>query len=296
MDRYRKSGVGAESDEDFSISDFKWYEDLYCTLWGRVVASSVHILDSTNPGNLPTPTAIGVLRRKRKTMKKRAFRWKQVLKGRHIRGKEVHRWTPWHHQIAMLQLPYHQAASLLPPHHQTATLQLPSQLEKSQYRNKLTQHFNTHCVSLWLTFFLPLAIPSVFPTPVLPVLWQVPAVPLEHFLFGLLSLLHFLWVQPQQSLHTFATTTIPSLPRPQPQKAPVSFTRMTLVCISVLNKKSVSKCYSSLFHIMPFSTITFVSYLSPKHHSVTSVHTDKIDPILKFFSVLSHPMSYSVIT
>ena len=60
VDRQRKSGVRVESDKDLSIPDFKWFEDLHRVMKGRAVVSSVHLLDSTNPGYLPTPVASGV--------------------------------------------------------------------------------------------------------------------------------------------------------------------------------------------------------------------------------------------
>ena len=61
-DRQRKSGVGVESDEDLSVPDFKWFEDLHRVMKGRAVVSPVHLLDSTNPGDLLTPAASGVPR------------------------------------------------------------------------------------------------------------------------------------------------------------------------------------------------------------------------------------------
>ena len=60
VDRQRKSSVRVESDKDLSIPDFKWFEDLHRVMKGRAVVSSVHLLDSTNPGHLPTPVASGV--------------------------------------------------------------------------------------------------------------------------------------------------------------------------------------------------------------------------------------------
>ena len=62
-DRQRKSAVGVELDEDLSVSDFKWFEDFYCVMKGRAVVSSVHLPDSTNPGDLLTPAASGVPRK-----------------------------------------------------------------------------------------------------------------------------------------------------------------------------------------------------------------------------------------
>ena len=59
-DRKRKSGVGVESDEYLSVPDFKWFEDLHRVMKSRAVVSHVHLLDSTNPEDLPTPAASGV--------------------------------------------------------------------------------------------------------------------------------------------------------------------------------------------------------------------------------------------
>ena len=61
-DRQRKSDVGVESDEDLSVPDFKCFEDLHHVMNGRAVVSPVHLLDSTNPGDLLTPAASGVPR------------------------------------------------------------------------------------------------------------------------------------------------------------------------------------------------------------------------------------------
>ena len=38
----RKSNPGVELDEDLSISDFKWYEDLHCVMKGRAVVLYFH--------------------------------------------------------------------------------------------------------------------------------------------------------------------------------------------------------------------------------------------------------------
>ena len=59
-ERQRKSGVGVESDKDLSVPDSKWFEDLHCVMKGRAVVSPVHLLDSTNPGDLPTLSTSGV--------------------------------------------------------------------------------------------------------------------------------------------------------------------------------------------------------------------------------------------
>jgi len=63
VERQRKSSVGVVSDENLSVPDFKWFQELHRIMKGRAVVSPVYLLDSTNPGDLPTPAGSGPSRR-----------------------------------------------------------------------------------------------------------------------------------------------------------------------------------------------------------------------------------------
>ena len=103
--------IGVVSDENLSVLDFKWFEDLHRVMKGRVVVPPVHLLDSANPGDLPSPAASGVPQEEDDDEECVPLE----------SSAEVQTWTPTHHQAAAPPT-HHQAAALPPPHHQAATL------------------------------------------------------------------------------------------------------------------------------------------------------------------------------